>query len=80
MITQCGKILGDWQTGLLHGKGSGKLVLNVQAEGYFKKNLDSFMQIVTMSYIIPYQAIPGNDQNARPTNHKTAGSKLERTS
>ena len=26
------------------------------------------------------QAIPGNDQNASPTNQKTAGSKLERTS
>ena len=27
-----------------------------------------------------YQAIPGNDQNASPTNQKTAGSKLDRTS
>ena len=26
------------------------------------------------------QAIPGNDQNASPTNQKTAGSKLDRTS
>ena len=26
------------------------------------------------------QAIPGNDQIASPTNQKTAGSKLERTS
>ena len=29
---------------------------------------------------IHIQAIPGNDQNASPTNQKTAGSKLERTS
>ena len=28
----------------------------------------------------PIQAIPGNDQNASPTNEKTAGSKLDRTS
>ena len=27
-----------------------------------------------------YQAIPGNDQNASPTNQKTPGSKLDRTS
>ena len=27
-----------------------------------------------------YQAIPGNDQNASPTNQKIAGSKLDRTS
>ena len=27
-----------------------------------------------------YQAIPGNNQNASPTNQKTAGSKLDRTS
>ena len=27
-----------------------------------------------------FQAIPGNDQNASPTNQKTAGSKLDRTS
>ena len=27
-----------------------------------------------------YQVIPGNDQNASPTNQKTAGSKLDRTS
>ena len=27
-----------------------------------------------------YQAIPGNDQNASPTNQKTTGSKLNRTS
>ena len=27
-----------------------------------------------------FQAIPGNGQNASPTNQKTAGSKLERTS
>ena len=27
-----------------------------------------------------YQVIPGNDQNMSPTNQKTAGSKLERTS
>ena len=26
-----------------------------------------------------YQAIPGNDQNASPTNQKTAGNKLDRT-
>ena len=26
------------------------------------------------------QVIPGNDQNTSPTNQKTAGSKLERTS
>ena len=26
-----------------------------------------------------YQAIPGNDQNASPTNQKTAESKVERT-
>ena len=26
------------------------------------------------------QAVPGNDQNASPTNQKTAGSKLDRTS
>ena len=26
------------------------------------------------------QAIPGNDQNASPTNQKTAGRKLDRTS
>ena len=28
---------------------------------------------------VDYQAIPGNDQNASPTNQKTAGSKLDRT-
>ena len=28
----------------------------------------------------PYQAIPGNDQVAYPTNQKAAGSKLKRTS
>ena len=26
------------------------------------------------------QVVPGNDQNTSPTNQKTAGSKLERTS
>ena len=28
----------------------------------------------------PYQVIPGNDQNTSPTNQKTAGGYLERTS
>ena len=32
------------------------------------------------SLIQNYQAIPGNDQIASPTNQNTAGSKLERTS
>ena len=27
-----------------------------------------------------FQVIPGNDQNTPPTNQKTAGNKLERTS
>ena len=30
--------------------------------------------------ILNYQAIPGHDQNATPTNQKTAGSKLDQTS
>ena len=30
-------------------------------------------------HLLEYQAIPGSDQIASPTNQKTAGSKLERT-
>ena len=33
-----------------------------------------------MIMIAHYQTIPGNDQNASPTNQKTTGSKLDRTS
>ena len=39
--------------------------------------LDAKLNTVTIS---SFQAIPGSDQNASPTNKETAGRKLERTS
>ena len=36
--------------------------------------------MTVVNYIVIYQVIPGNDQNASPTNQKTAGSTLKRTS
>ena len=38
------------------------------------------VQLIPHCVISGYQAIPGNDQIASPTNQKTAGSKLKRTS
>ena len=35
---------------------------------------------LAQSLSLCYWVIPGNDQNTSPTNQKTAGSKLERTS
>ena len=36
--------------------------------------------VFPVGHLITSQVIPGNDQNTSPTNQKTAGSKLERTS
>ena len=41
---------------------------------FFPNVIGSFHEVTLI------QAIPGNDQNASPTNQKTARSKLERTS
>ena len=37
-------------------------------------------QLLTLCCPPHYQAVPGNDQNASPTNQETAGSKVDRTS
>ena len=42
--------------------------------------LPKFVATESSVRILGYQVIPGNDQNKSPTNQKTAGSKLERTS
>ena len=42
------------------------------------KQLPLMQLLITL--FLKFQAIPGNDQNASPTNQKTAGRKLERTS
>ena len=41
---------------------------------------DFWFKFMISSVVPTHQAIPGNDQIASPTNQKTAGSKLKRTS
>ena len=48
------------------------MLINLSGSGQNPKN--------SIVCIVSNQAIPGNDQNASPTNQKTAGSKLDRTS
>ena len=45
-----------------------------------KLSIRSFVLLSSIANSGADQAIPGNDQNASPTNQKTAGSKLDRTS
>ena len=45
-----------------------------------EKQLENKDAYITKSQGNRIQAIPGNDQNASPTNQKTAGRKLDRTS
>ena len=47
-----------------------------KSEMRMKWDLKMFVNTV----LVPFQVILGNDQNTSPTNKKTAGSRLERTS
>ena len=62
------------------------MVVHQGSPTFVSKILNGQEQIMMDSWnsmklkICEYQVIPGNDQNASPTNQKTAGSKLARTS
>ena len=53
---------------------------NFKAELIFNMKCQYNCQLLFAWITIFIQAIPGNDQNASPTNKKTAGSNLDRTS
>ena len=59
-------------------------ITNLSVQDYFGQFIDESpffcAQFDNSNCVTPIQAIPGNDQNASPTNQKTAGSKLDSTS